>query len=685
MKPSPRNRQFGSALLVFVALILAAMSFVIVKALNSSTEAGRNETNAAVLAQAKQALIAYAATYRDYPSFLCPTLGPSCPFGYLPCPDTNNDGITELNCGATNVSVIGRLPWKTLGLPPLRDSNGECLWYAVSGRAKYNPPTSPLFKNWDTLSGQFQIDDADGSTLVVADTNDTPWAVVFSPGAARSGQDRTAAVASECGGNDAVTAYLDGADALYTAPATVIANTNSVLTLSTTNSISDGTNNDQGQWITSNEIFDVVKNRSDFNDETDAMLDYMQSCLEGSPPAATGSKGMVNVITLCPGTTQERQNVVSNWSDNLLYTKPVASVTVNGTAGCDAVLLFGGKRTTRTTTPLIAQTRTAATSGQADMYLETPNDTLFPSGSGYDGATHFDPANASRDIARCIKTGATQFSFANPVDFASFIPAGAGVTTNTTDTYHPTVSIDSAAGTSGGCFWLPSTVALAGTTVRTYYNYQFSYADPTGGADRGNGITLDIVDGSLGSPTALCGLESRMGAFVVGDPTGMWALESFTIETDVYRDAANSDSAENHTAIMANGNPAHSAANGNLTGACDGTAAGCRATPANKFEESITPSLHNQRIEIHSGCNSTCTTCNPASHVSPNTYVKISTWVDCTDCSDVTADSVTTPTINRCIILTTELNSPYIALTGGFRSGASIQGVTLSNFILRSE
>src|SRR5690606_298057 len=31
---------------------------------------------------------------------------------------------------------LGRLPWKTLGLPDLRDGHGERLWYAVSTRHK---------------------------------------------------------------------------------------------------------------------------------------------------------------------------------------------------------------------------------------------------------------------------------------------------------------------------------------------------------------------------------------------------------------------------------------------------------------------------------------------------------------------------------------------------------------------
>ena len=61
--------------------------------------------------------------------------------GYLPCPDLDNDGWAEATCGSQNgdsgqAERLGRLPWKTLGLPDLRDGYGERLWYAVSSKYK---------------------------------------------------------------------------------------------------------------------------------------------------------------------------------------------------------------------------------------------------------------------------------------------------------------------------------------------------------------------------------------------------------------------------------------------------------------------------------------------------------------------------------------------------------------------
>ncbi|MDD5058549.1 MAG: hypothetical protein PHQ60_11815 [Sideroxydans sp.] len=711
-----KNNQQGSALLVLLALILAAMAFVIIKALNSSTEAGRNEANAAVLAQAKQALIGFAATYKENPNHQSDEA-----YGYLPCPDVTNDGIADPPCGNQDVSVIGRLPWKTLGLPPLRDSTGECLWYAVSGRAKDLPKTTPYNFNWDAI-GQFPISDADGASLVAAGTHNTPLAVIFAPGSVIAAQTHAPLGNTECGGNITASNYLDGGDLIYTG--TPAAKANSIITLSTANSIRNNSNNDQGQWITSSEIFDRATNpayvannllnaaRNNLSFLTSAQSHPVIYDFSTTPPTESAGTVAVSVEYGRVPSAALASKDLKAWQDNLLYkycTSGGNCLIVNG-ASCKGAVIFSGER-------LAGQTRiTNANRNTWGNYLEGTVLADFQSSNTTFTSPPLVPTTYARtqrslDVIACITPpplGSSQTTFAG--NFSDFITAGSGVTTDSTA---KTVTIANAPGTSGGCFWLPNTVAFAGKTVRAYYEYQFSnsdnYATNGGvGTDRGNGITLDIVDGTQGSPSSICGLASNMGAFIESFPTsigGVWAGKSLTIETDVHRDInplntlANpddTDPVENHTAIMAYGNLAHGVApgsNGYLTTACDGTAAGCRFTnspshptwAANQFEEFPTPLLHNQRVEIRSGCNSTCATCNPASHVAPNTYVKISTWVDCTNCNDVSADNVTTPTIKRCIILDPALNSPYIALTGGFRSGAAAQGVTLSNFILRSE
>jgi hypothetical protein len=120
--------------LVLVLLLLAASACALLSfELATSGAAMRRDTiGERALAQAREALIAYAA---DRP--ISASVGP----GYLPCPDLDDDGWAESTCGSLagesgQASRLGRLPWKTLGLPDLRDGHGERLWYAVSTKHK---------------------------------------------------------------------------------------------------------------------------------------------------------------------------------------------------------------------------------------------------------------------------------------------------------------------------------------------------------------------------------------------------------------------------------------------------------------------------------------------------------------------------------------------------------------------
>ena len=689
--------QHGAALLIFALVLISALLGGFLSQLNSTTQANqRDQLASEALARAKDALIGFAITYRD--------THPDEVFGYLPCPDTDNDGVSD-SCGATDVSLVGRLPWKTLGVPPLRDATAECLWYAVSGRAKDSPKTASF--NWDTL-GQFVVQDPAGTTLAGVNAHERPLAVVYAPRAALAAQSRTPAGVSECGGSNDPAAYLEGVGALSTGDTTLV--------LSSAESARNGTNNDQGLWITGREIFERINRRSDFETDIKALVEDLASCLNnlpsaGLPSTSAGNKGIDNVLDPfgpCPVVNQQKANVRKNWRDNLLYTGgPSGSFTINGSStSCRALLLFSGERTTRTIAPLAAQTRSTiaekgdiANFGDASMYLEGANASLFPMNGAYSAATQYSAESASADVVRCINgLGSGTASFANPSDFASFTPVGAAVTPDaTTNPADPMVSIADALGLSGGCFWFPNLIPLAGKTLRAYYDFQFFYADtsalPTGsGSDRGNGFTFQVLSGDVGAPNA-CGKEINMGVL---KPLDGW-LYSFIIETDIRKDVGNADPVGNHTAIMTNGTLDHTLA-GKPGSACNGTTNGCLHSPSNKFEESPTPLLHNQRIEIHTGCNPGCSTCKPTNHAAPNTYARISTWVDCTDCNDVVADlnrdSVTggqAPIIFRCEDLNTPapnlnvLNSVYVGFTGGFRSGASAQGVAIKNFSLRSD
>ena len=208
----PRSERGQALILLLVLLGMAASIFVFNTASNVSTyvspTAERIDNDA--LAQAKAALIQYVTITN---------LNTNRP-GTFPCPDTDNDGIVNLysgtNCpgyvSGSNV-YLGRLPWQTLGLPDLRDSSGERLWYAVSRDFARNPtclPNCPDLTS-DTL-GQLTVN---GRTVV---------AIVFAPGRAQGSQVRGTA-----GEQNTASNYLEGengdSDATFTAAVAVASST----------------------------------------------------------------------------------------------------------------------------------------------------------------------------------------------------------------------------------------------------------------------------------------------------------------------------------------------------------------------------------------------------------------------------------------------------------------------------
>ncbi len=204
--PMPHSFQGGAALLIFLTIIILGGAYLLVSSLKSARlEARKDNQTAQALAQAKESLLAFATLYPEAHSDM--------PVGYLPCPDSDGDGSAELSCGLKGQNVIGRLPWRTLKLPPLRDGDGECLWYAVSGTYKYNPQWA-LSSDTD---GLFLVKGSDGSTIIGASNVTRAIAVVFAPGKTINNQNRAAtpAARSECGstlasdGINNATNYLD--------------------------------------------------------------------------------------------------------------------------------------------------------------------------------------------------------------------------------------------------------------------------------------------------------------------------------------------------------------------------------------------------------------------------------------------------------------------------------------------
>jgi hypothetical protein len=180
-QPSSRKTpQRGAAFIVMLVILVMGVATVLVSSLSSAgLKIARDEKTAEVLAQAKDALIGNAASDIDLANRHYP--------GSLPCPDTDDDGAADAGGGSECPQYIGRLPWKTLGLPDLRDASGERLWYTLSRNVRRYAAVRPL--NSDTqgtlnVAGSF----AAGNQI----------AIVFAPGRAISGQSRSTAQTAPC-------------------------------------------------------------------------------------------------------------------------------------------------------------------------------------------------------------------------------------------------------------------------------------------------------------------------------------------------------------------------------------------------------------------------------------------------------------------------------------------------------
>lgn len=144
------TRQRGAALLIFITLLVLAASYTLLAQLNrNQPEIVRAGDNSRVLGQARAALIGYALR------------ADSRPPGQLPCPDTDNDGLSD-SCTAAGPVAVGRLPWLELGLADLRDASGERLWYVLSREFD----GSQLI-NSDSVSGSLSIDTTPGYAAIL--------------------------------------------------------------------------------------------------------------------------------------------------------------------------------------------------------------------------------------------------------------------------------------------------------------------------------------------------------------------------------------------------------------------------------------------------------------------------------------------------------------------------------------
>lgn len=149
------STQIGAALLVFLLVVVMAAIASLLNRFTPLLAANVNPATARSLSLAKEAIIGWSASDDTTP-------------GKLPCPEdfsfigTVNEGRALSSC-SNSVPVVGRLPWRTLGLPRLLDAAGEPLWYALSPGFR-GSATMPI--NSDTPA-QLSVDGVAGSAVAI--------------------------------------------------------------------------------------------------------------------------------------------------------------------------------------------------------------------------------------------------------------------------------------------------------------------------------------------------------------------------------------------------------------------------------------------------------------------------------------------------------------------------------------
>ena len=185
-----RRHQRGAAMLILMLIVMLGLITLFTFRMDrKGPELNADRQTALALAQAKEALLGYAAKDSNHP-------------GSLPCPDANDDGTSDISdyAGPNCIAPVGRLPWRLLRLPDLRDGSGERLWYAVS--PVFNANSGAKLNS--TYFGQITLEDASGVITNNASASTGVIAVVIAPGGvlvrqgATSPQNRTCIVGTTC-------------------------------------------------------------------------------------------------------------------------------------------------------------------------------------------------------------------------------------------------------------------------------------------------------------------------------------------------------------------------------------------------------------------------------------------------------------------------------------------------------
>ncbi|MDP2825972.1 MAG: hypothetical protein Q8O52_25190 [Sulfuritalea sp.] len=570
----------GFALIALLALVtMGALYFFISNLTPGAIEARRQQQTDEALIQARDAMLGYVLRYRE----ANPDSGTKEfkeVYGYLPMPDlgtsrNTNAGCTDEGCEAANfsgnnanVAVIGRFPWRSLGVAALRDGHGECLWYIVSGGHQRIQQASPM--NWDSLAHLY-LKTANGSAELVplltdAPTHERPVAIIFSPGPRLSDQDRAKSAddnVDSCGGNYSVKNYLDPfiATTLGTvsnyfdgatnqasqvtsadAPKAVLAipiqkRSDNTLWSGKNCPTSDSTScetvaNDQGLTLTSDLIFSRLRKRAAFRGDVNALLDRMVPCLRdqiaagtlpdlAAPAYTSGGNNkygrIPDLANSCYGEFADPKGYYPHYKDQLFVAACASGncfdVTVdNALNTCPGVLVFSGQRSA-------SQIRTDAQKNTPSNYLEDVNLASFtsPYGTSFSGPSRFDAVSANQsahqDIVRCIPAAASFATVTSPVlsslgysQLASYDAASGTLTLGA-------VGVRSDLGAPAyalfGCAWTPKT-RTTGSGLRSYFRVKIE--------DRGDGFAFALIDGDRNSSSVCGAARQHLGYSGNNDP-----------------------------------------------------------------------------------------------------------------------------------------------------------------------
>jgi hypothetical protein len=385
---------------MLLALILGAASYFAASLNSSAVQTARDTKTTLALAQAKDALIGDSVS--------TPSLASA---GYLRLPDlgfgidnVSAEGSSPPNFSGNDIdhSVIGKFPWKTLGISPSQDGQGECIWYAVSGRFKNNPTTNSPF-NWDT-PGQIDVVDGNGKALA-----SNIAALIIATGKPLDRQDRTRSnpAYTLCGGNYDARNYLDpynGSDDKSSAVNYFPGSTDNRLAPNIKNKTFvlaiDQNHNDRFLFITVDDIFRPIIRRNDFSVQITALINdpYFQTAMP-----VNSNKGIAGNI--CSSLLLNNQTFCNNWKEMLLFARlsTPSSINIDGaqTKSCTQVLIFGGIKTDT------QQRLTAADKSNPANYLEGTNLFAFSAptavSANFTGHATFNANQPGADIIRCIQ------------------------------------------------------------------------------------------------------------------------------------------------------------------------------------------------------------------------------------------------------------------------------------------